>query len=307
MIRRVFLIAIAGSALLPLLAWAGPNAGGTIIAHDASFVVETDYSTFCGLGTAPPSCEGADVDLEGSSSLAQKLWKVYAAFPQGSSPRLKAMTFGIHWDPQNVLISIYAPCIGDQNNGALEIAGPGWPGNDTGTAIVFQFTQTTELVECYYFVGYNYYGVPSLFQLRDHPDPVLGGKFADDSVPAIQDPIAGYGSMGFDTPGQVACPPPNHHPGACCLCGGECVFVLPEECAGMNGTFMGDGIPCDPNPCPVEFMGACCYPDGHCEFVFLCDCPTGVWYAEDACDPNPCEPPNPTRTTTWGGIKAIFH
>jgi hypothetical protein len=214
------------------------------------------------------------------------------------------MSFGVHYSQMDVIIGLWGPCIGDTNNGAIEIAGPGWPANDTGTSMVFQYTQTNELVECYFFGGYNYYGVPSVFQLRDHPDPILGGKFADDSIPSLQDDIAGYGSMGLDTPGQVACPGGPEF-GACCFCNGTCLFIDQAECDARHGMWL-QGYPCDPNPCPAQGQGACCYPDGHCEYVCDWECPTGVWLDGRSCEPNPCEPPNPTRTTTWGGIKATF-
>jgi hypothetical protein len=54
--------------------------------------------------------------------------------------------------------------------------------------------------------GYSYGATPALFRLRDNPDPQLGGEFADDRWPAVFDPIAGYGSIGFDQPGETACP-----------------------------------------------------------------------------------------------------
>jgi hypothetical protein len=63
------------------------------------------------------------------------------------------------------------------------------------------------LVECYWFAGYNYYAPePQIVQLRNNPDPVLGGYFIGDSIVDDGDPIAGYGSLGFDTDGRAVCP-----------------------------------------------------------------------------------------------------
>jgi hypothetical protein len=61
-----------------------------------------------------------------------------------------------------------------------------------------------------------------------------------------------------------------------------------------------------------EFEGshfeACCFADGHCEYVLTSACadqggsPQGPG---TGCDPNPCES-TPTRTTSWGSVRALF-
>lgn len=52
--------------------------------------------------------------------------------------------------------------------------------------------------------------------------------------------------------------------GACCLFDGSCIQVTSAMCAdmGINGTFQGVGVGCDPSPC-VVVTGACCV-DGVC-------------------------------------------
>lgn len=200
------------SSLLPLNiavpALAGPNAGGTIFCHDASEAWTIDLSTYCGVGVAPASCTAADPEIDGASGTGPMVWQVYAAFPDGSSPRLKAMTFGIHYDDPIQLVA-RGPCLDFDSPCPMwgcDTPGPGWPGSDSGDALVWQDTPTAALIEVYWFAGYNYGGVPATFSLRDNPDPGYGGQFADDSQPAQLDPIAGYGSIGFDQPGEVACP-----------------------------------------------------------------------------------------------------
>ncbi|MBU1937957.1 T9SS type A sorting domain-containing protein [bacterium] len=37
--------------------------------------------------------------------------------------------------------------------------------------------------------------------------------------------------------------------GACCLPTGECAWMTPTDCACAGGEFMGENVPCDPNPC----------------------------------------------------------
>jgi hypothetical protein len=292
-------------AVPPLLA--GPNDGGTIVVHDPAFEFTNNIGDYCGLGVAPSACPSIDTRLDQSwSTEFGVVWKVYAAFPDGSAPRLKAMTFGINYNPLDVVVFAWGPCIGDQNEGAIEIQGPGWPHPDTGTALVFQHVQTAQLVECYWFGGYNYYNHPSLFRLRDHPDPVLGGKFADDSIPSLLDPIAGYGSMGFDMDGAPACPgaPPR---GACCV-DEACTITIESDC---GGDWQGPGTFCEPNPClPPPPTGACCVAQ-ICLILSEVDCGLhgGRWLGEGVpCEPeNPCLEPNPVETTTWGRIKSSYH
>lgn len=301
---KKFLMAVAALVCMGGVAFAGPNAGGTLIAHDANLAYTTDITVYCGLGLQLGACENADVNLEGSDAANPKVWKVYAAFLPGSSPRLKGMTFGVNYDPSNLIVGAWAPCIGDPNNGAAEFPGAGWPGPNTGTSLVWQFTQTTTLVEAYWFAGYNYYGNPNLFVLQAHPDPILGGNFADDSVPAVQDPIACFGTLGFDMDGVVCCPQESPL-GACCI-GQDCTITTEAQCAG---DWQGPGSVCDPNPClPPPVFGACCF-DLDCVMLTQADCERqgGVYKGDDVpCDPNPCLPPNPTEETSWGQIKANY-
>ncbi len=186
--------------------------------------------------------------------------------------------------------------------------------------------------------GYNYYGVPTLFSLIAHPE--LGGYFIDDEKPGSLDPIAGYGTMGFNEPGQVACSggegcaccfpdgicqvmeggecswkggmcngctcdpyPCLPGLGACCFCQ-VCTVTTLQSCEVEGGVFLGYGTGCSPAPC-LPPPGACCYPDGRCEFVPECVCHAGNW-VQGPCDPNPCVP-TAARITTWGEIKSRYH
>ncbi len=45
--------------------------------------------------------------------------------------------------------------------------------------------------------------------------------------------------------------------GACCLEDGECAWMTPSQCAAVGGTFMGEGVPCDPNPCEQQPEQGC--------------------------------------------------
>jgi len=270
--------------LLPLsfsIASAGPNAWGGIQVHDAGLAYTTDLPSYCGLGNMPGQCQDLDARLDGSDPEHIQVWKVFATFPEGSSPRLKGMTFGVGYT-DGLVLAAWGPCIGDPNQGAVELPGGGWPGPDTGTSIVFQYTQTSLLIECYWFAGYNYGAPqPQRFWLGEHPDPVLGGMFGDDSVPALLDPIFGYGQLGFERDGLVPCPPSV---GACCFPDGHCEWIPDGDCP--TGDWR-EGVLCDPNPCPQP-LGACCDPSGACAYVAQPDCPTGDWREGVPCDPNPC-------------------
>lgn len=296
---KTFLMAVAALACIGSVALAGPNAGGVILVHNPNlpYAGQGDY---CGQGGALASCEQANTELDGSDN-SYWVWKIYAAFAPCSAPRLKAIAWGVHYDPWIIVLD-HGPCIGDFNNGAFEQAGPGWPASDTGDAVLFQFTQTNILTEYYWFAGYAYYGQPGQFCLRDNPDPGYGGNFADDSSPLpLRDPIAGYGCLGFNQPGSVVCPPTNAE-GACCV-GEVCTMTCEGDCPGA---WQGPNTVCDPNPCPIVHQGACCI--GQVCYIYTqdqCLAQGGDYKGDgtDCSDPEICIGPIPVQIQTWGQIK----
>jgi len=292
---KKFLMAVAAVALVGSAAFAGPNNGGVIFLHDASTSIGE-----CGAGSAPSSCEAADTEIDGSDNSTQ-VWKVYAAFKPCTAPRLKAMSFGVTWSAGPLVLLGFGPCIGDTGNGAAEFPGPGWPASGTGDALVWQYTQTSLLVEAYWFAGYAYYGEPSVFGLTANPDPNLGGNFADDSIPSLMDPIEGYGTLGFNMPGSVLCPSAGAE-GACCV-GDVCTMTCEGDCAG---NWLGSQFTCDPNPC-VTPTGACCI-NYECFILTQADCEGqgGRYYGNDTtCPQDDCQP-TPAKESTWGHIKAQY-
>ncbi len=195
---KVMGLSIGILVLLPTLVLAGPNAGGVLLVHSANLTYEGINE--CGRGSAPDSCGAVVSEIDNATSDSLKVWKVYAAFPPGSSPRLKGLTFGIDYDDSygdstGVVIRSLGPCAD------FELAMNGWPGDSTGTSILWNSAQTGLMTECYWFAGYNYYGNPATFALIPHPEQ--GGYFIDDSKPGQMDPIADYGSLGFGQPGYV--------------------------------------------------------------------------------------------------------
>ncbi|MBY0311849.1 MAG: metallophosphoesterase [Phycisphaerales bacterium] len=77
--------------------------------------------------------------------------------------------------------------------------------------------------------------------------------------------------------------------GACCAASGSCSPAL--NAAGCNGSFLGVGTLCTPNPCPQPPQGSCCLADGSCTITTQIAC-TNLWTVGGVCVPNTC--PGPT-------------
>jgi hypothetical protein len=316
-------LVLAFSCLLAAPILAGPNTGGTLVVHDVNLPVSgLDPSiSVCNQGTHPIDCSQADTRLDGSGPANHKIWRVYAAFPPGCSPRLMGITWGVHYDPSLLVITNEAT----RSCGYWELNDASWPNSDTGSTVVWNGLQTASLIPVYCFSGYSY--AATTFDLIGHP--TQGGQFGDDTVPAILDPIAGYGRLGFGMDGSVVCPavtalgaccgaeggctltcpgaclspsnwegqwtscypdPCPQYPGACCDPGtGGCLFIDQAACLSPK-TWLGSGITCLPlNPCAQP--GICCNPaDGACSLVLRINCLAPLsWYgAGSSCTPNPC-------------------
>jgi hypothetical protein len=263
------------------------NACGTVFVHDANLLYHGPVgSQYCFEGSPPIDCMHADTEIDGGGNVGM-VWKVYAAFPPWNSPRLRSTAFGVSY-PASIVILDHGPCIGN----GFELPGPGWPASGTGTSVMWENTQTTTLVEAYWFAGYADSGTPGVFQLIPGE---FGGVFMDDSTPAVVEPIAGYGSLGFNQPGSTSCPEAM---GACCV-GTACTIT----CAGLcSGTWIGSGASCSPNPC-LPPTGACCNPDTEtCTMSTESAClAPNIWHPNwTTCDPNPC--PVSRAPTTAAGV-----
>lgn len=75
--------------------------------------------------------------------------------------------------------------------------------------------------------------------------------------------------------------------GACCSEGGACAVLSCVACEEQDGTFVGVGTDCDPNPCEADPTGACCATDGSCTVTVSSAC-GGQWSMGAGCDPKPC-------------------
>jgi hypothetical protein len=165
-------------------------------------VFTNSTQNYCGM-SALDSCSAAvtSVDWDPGKKI---VFYAFAAFPPESQPRLKAITFGINYDPAKFYLLGHGTCAD------FEIADTGWPGPGTGTGQTWTTTTpASRLVEVYWFAGYAYSeSDPDTTSFALIPHPLHQGVFVDDAVPAVEDTIAAYGRLGFGAPGSAPCPSP---------------------------------------------------------------------------------------------------
>lgn len=270
----------------------GPNWGTLILHGNPDIVYTDDGSSYCGQSNLE-SCNDAVLSIEGDGPV---VIHALAAFRVSTAPRLKGITFGIEYG-NCLVIDAWGAC------SDFELATGDWPASGQGTALTWNEVQTGQLTEVYWFACYV--EGHTIDRLKTAPHPNQGGNFSDDSIPARLDPIRGYGVFGFNRLGFISCPPNAPLYGACCFEDGSCSVTTPEECFG---TYYGDGTDCSPNPCQGAPLGACCVYD-ECYQLTGADCEQlgGLFIGDGVgCEPNPCGAPVPTRSTTWGWIKARY-
>jgi hypothetical protein len=84
-----------------------------------------------------------------------------------------------------------------------------------------------------------------------------------DAIECVVDPISYYDDTTQMSFTVETVEPPT---GSCCFSSGACLFGTEADCAAAEGSYVGDGVMCDPNPCEST----------------------------------------PVRSTTWGQIKADY-
>lgn len=301
---KKFLMALAMLALVSAPVLAGPNVGGVLIVHDTGLAYTTDL-------VVPPVSDSAFACSQTDNEIAlgvEAVWKVYAAFPVGSSPRLKAVAWGIYFPPNGDGVVTVQAAGGPHPVTDFDILQNGFPTlSGGGIGQSFLLTHTAPLAELYWFGGYAYGGLSGMVaqSFATGPHPTQTSMFVDDAVPPQKDFIYAYGTLGFGQAGYTPCPQ-GVLPGACCFPDGACLTLEPAVCVADGGTFFGGA--CLPNPCPVQVKGACCLPSGECQFATpaLCLGADGVYQGNGVpCLPNPCHP-IPTESKSWGQIKASY-
>ena len=227
---------------------AGPNAGGVLWVHDTGIVFSTNPS-LPPMSTPPADCAG--VDNQQDADGVDRIWKVYAAFPEGSSPQLKSTGFGTRFPdaPPDPYITIDAAGCGAP-------AGVTWDGTGgfptaSGGEVWLNFLSPGQatVVELFYFTGSAGTGQSEeprpltwcTFQRSSSDENV----FLDDAVPQSEDPVRGWGCLGFGMPGSTPCP---QSLGCCCRIDGSFGVTTQAMCVSPDDWIAGST--CIPCPCP---------------------------------------------------------
>jgi len=68
--NRLYLICALVALVLPFAAWAGPNAGGTLIVHNTGLVygIPGDTTNWCGHAGTPMNCQAVNAAVIDSSN-----------------------------------------------------------------------------------------------------------------------------------------------------------------------------------------------------------------------------------------------
>ena len=277
-------------------AMAGPNAGGVLWVHDTGIEFSSDL-TLPPVSTPPADCAGVDnqQDVDGVEKSLEGLRSV----PAGKPPASEDLRLG-------------HPVPGSRHFPALLCArhqrrdpGRRWPGyrllhRELGFPDRQRRPDRAELPlrspdqHCGHAVLLLRI---RLSRERSAPDLEHGANnapgnrvFGDDATPTNEDPIMGYGSLGFGTAGATPCPVGDPD-AACCAPGGSCTITRQSGCAAPS-VWHEEWYVCTPNPCPQPPTGACCFASGACWMVTQAACASaGGAFLDGPCEPNPCSQP----------------
>ena len=241
--------------------------------------IGTDDAEFIELyGTGSPSLDGWVLELHNgnasTSGLSQTLYQsIDLGLEMANMPADGYLVIGTANVPNNDIELEY-----ETNN--LQNGGCGDNGCGDGVVLLYNGF----VVEAFaYGSGTNGFAVRSGdadgfflndIAIEDDPD------FDDYAIQKIADGGTWTGTYN-NTPGETNVDLGAQ--GACC--DGETCEITTE--AACTGTYKGDGVACDPNPCIPR--GACCLPDGSCEddtTVEECDALAGSWNGQDTVCPD---------------------
>jgi len=218
-------LGVLAVGLIATGAMAGPNEGGVLVVHATSLAYTSDATSYLGQsgvacgqdGPEPPDipvCPPYDpvggaipcvpTAANPTASVADSesfIWYVMAAFSDQSCPKLKAVGFGFDYDEDALGIAAWGYTDGTVSAFAVEqesrYDSRPFPAPGASTGLSFQSVRTSRLQELYWFAGYAYSaGAVKRFSIIGHTNP-LNHFFIDDAVPGVEDPITGYGYMGF--------------------------------------------------------------------------------------------------------------
>jgi hypothetical protein len=206
MIRRRWSVPFALALLFLALgsapiAVAGPNAEGVLLVHaNPSLVYTLDTQDYCGeSGLTACSLAVTTVSWDPDTT---RVFYILAAFPETSQPRLKAISFGVDWDPDKLVVLDHGTCAD------FEIPDSSWPDPGTGVGQSWSQVQTGLLTEAYWFAAYTYStnNDPDTTSFAVIPHPLQGATMVDDATPPNEDTVAAFGRLGFGTAGSAPCP-----------------------------------------------------------------------------------------------------
>jgi len=305
---KKFLMALVVLAIASAPALAGPNDCGVIVVHNTNMAYSNDPAP-----PGPPTPVPAVAEIVNTIPMgnqpgdvsANLVWKVYAAFPLDHSPRVKTCGWGVAHDEAGGGVVIEHNDA--QNLAVFYITSAGWPGDHTYVGMSFTDSARVATVnELWWFSGYAYAGLagePQMFSVI--PNSAVGNQvFGDDDFPTNEDPITGYGTLGFGQPGVTPIPQ-CEVVGACCFENGDCLMLTAADCSTQLGSFVGGD--CTPGLCIPIVYGACCV-NYVCNVVTpdACAQAEGTYYGDGSvCTPDTC-PYIPTENKSWGQIKNSY-
>ena len=282
------------------VAFAGPNAGGTLLIHtDRPIVFSVDevYSGLSGidcdsaLGCPPEnagSCQEGMIaaNPDGGDGALPQVWWVFAAFPPTSCPRVTSVSFGVYFPEAQIEMAGFGYA---SDHAAFTGSFPFQDGS--GGRFGWSSPVRSPFIEVCWLAGRVLSGTP-VFALGMHPSEPT--EFLDDSGPRLSDPIDGFSALGFGTLGIEVYPEGlDQIPRVCCFPDGRCEIRTSADCARGGGSYPGDLSVCAPNPCPQPSGdGACCLDDGTCSLEREDPCvgQSGEFLGEGtSCDPHPCD------------------
>lgn len=283
---KKLLLALGILALICSPALAGKNAGGALIVHTNDAINYTGTANYCDAQYRPADCETAVTTTNKDDATEALIWFL-AAFDDMANPAVTGIQFGVRHNlpPGQGYVAHWGVC----GPNPQQLPDAGFPDTPGGNLVGYGAPVMEHLFTFYWFGAYGFDG--AFFGTGPYPGDGLA-KFADDSVPPVEDVINKFGEVRWYVPGFNECPEPPQAEGACCLPTGECIITPPDQCAGE---YLGDGTVCVPNPC--DQPAACCFEDGSCADLLETDCVAqgGIYHAEwVSCDVAECpQPPVP--------------
>ncbi len=192
-------------SVLCIVAWAlpahaGKNEGGAMITH-TNDVYEYSGSTACSAPESDPgTCEAANTMA--TRAEGQVVW-LLAAFPEGSSPGVVVISFGIDYDDTTLDPgAAYKVCA---EGGVLEIRDPDWPYSGRGDSIAFLEPVVNDTFFPFYVFKINGGTDGSYFGTTENPQ--FGySSFVDDSYPPVEDVCTRFGLVRWNMAGANDCP-----------------------------------------------------------------------------------------------------